>query len=161
MRIIQAGDQELIGLEPQREVLENLVSEAGYDCQIQENGRQVVLELRPSSPNDPLLLFDAGHAANLGWFSRCQFYVEAVSGRVLQTPFTLANCRDEEGRLERAVRISVSKELPVSFRVPGHEKVSEQMIYTILFNLLQALRQSGVAVCGRGGIEPLAGPATP
>ena len=56
------------------------------------------------------------------------------------------------------VRIALSKELPTSFRVPGHEQVSEQIVYTVLYNLLVALRETGVAVCGGPGIEPLAGP---
>lgn len=158
MRILQAGDQQLLGLEPEREVLENLVSQAGFDCEIQESGRQVVLEVAPTSPNDPILLFDAVHPANLGWFSRCRFYVDGFSGAVLQTPLTVANCRDAEGQALHRLRIALSKELPTSYRVPGHDQVSEQIVYTVLYNLLVALRETGVAVCGGSGVEPLAGP---
>lgn len=158
MRILQAGDRKLIGLEPEKEILQNLVAQAGFDCELNESGRQVVLEVKPTAPSDPILLFDAGHPANLGWFSRCQFYVDGFSGAVLQTPLTIANCRDAEGLPLHRVRIALSKELPTSFRVPGHEQVSEQIVYTVLYNLLVALRETGVAVCGGPGIEPLAGP---
>ena len=158
MRILQAGDQKLIGLEPEREIIENLVSQAGFDCELQENGRQVIIEVNPTAPSDPILLFDARHPANLGWFSRCQFYVDGFSGAVLQTPLTIANCRDAEGKPLHRLRIALSKELPASFRVPGHDEVSEQIVYTVLYNLLIALRETGVAVCGGSGVEPLAGP---
>ena len=53
----------------------------------------------------------------MGWFSRCQFYVNGLSGAVLQTPLILANSRDAHGKLEQAVRISLKKELPASFRL--------------------------------------------
>lgn len=158
MRILQAGDRQLLGLEPEQEILQNLVAQAGFDCELQESDRQVVLEVKPTAPSDPILLFDAGHAANLGWFSRCQFYVDGFSGVVLQTPLTIANCRDAEGRPLHRVRIALSKELPTSFRVPGHEQVSEQIVYTVLYNLLVALRETGVAICGGSAVEPLAGP---
>ena len=46
----------------------------------------------------PLLLFDAADPANLGWFSRCQFYLDCRTGSVMQTPLTVANKRDRAGR---------------------------------------------------------------
>jgi len=158
MRIVQAGDQQLLSLEPEREVLEDLVSQAGFNCKIEESDRQVVLEVSPASPSDPILLFDAVQPANLGWFSRCQFYVDGFSGAVLQTPLRIANCRDAKGKPLHRLRIAVSTELPTSYRVPGHDQVSEQIVYTVLYNLLVALRETGVAVCGGTGVEPLAGP---
>jgi hypothetical protein len=105
-----------------------------------------------------LLLFDAADPANLGWFSRCQFYVDGRTGAVMQTPMSLANKRDRSGRAyPQAVRLSISKELPVTFRLPGKQSLTEQVLYSLLFNFLSALAQTGVAVCGAGAIRPLAG----
>jgi len=104
------------------------------------------------------LLFDAADPGNLGWFSRCQFYVDGISGAILQTPLSLANQRDKAGRaLPHAVRVQISKELPGTFRMPGRQPVSEQVIYAVLFNLLNALLNTGVGVCGGPAVKPLAG----
>jgi hypothetical protein len=159
MRFVQAGHQQLIALDPDHSVIRNLVKQAGYDCTIRDESRRLVLDVRPNSPQAPLLLFDAGDPANQGWFSRCQFYVDSASGRVLQTPIVMANCRDNDGKLLPKLRISVLKELPASFQLPGHQNVSEQVVYSLLYNLLAALKETGVAVCGKGGIRPLAGRA--
>lgn len=157
MRFLQAGEQQLIALEPDHDVIRNLVQQAGYECTLQEDQRQLVLEITPASPQEALLLFDASDAANLGWFSRCNFYADAVSGAVLQTPFSLANCLDSDGRPLPKLRISLSKELPATFRLPGRQSVNEQVVYALLYNLLAALKETGVAICGKGGVEPLAG----
>jgi len=39
--------------------------------------------------------------------------------------------------------------------------VSEQVIYGLLFSLLSAMLQAGVAVCGRGVFRPLHGRREP
>ncbi len=57
----------------------------------------MVLDLSADDRQSPLLLFDATDAGNLGWFSRCHFYVDGASGAVLQTPITIANQRDRSG----------------------------------------------------------------
>ncbi len=157
MRFVQAGTQQLITLEPDHSVIRNVVKQAGYDCTINDEPRRLVLEVHPSAPHHALLLFDASDPANVGWFSRCQFYVDSASGQVLQTPIVLANCRDKEGKIQPKVRLSVLKELPASFQLPGRQSVTEQVVYSLLYNLLAALKETGVAVCGRGGIQPLAG----
>ena len=106
----------------------------------------------------PLLLFDAADPGNLGWFSRCQFYVDGKSGSVLQTPLSLANQRDREGHvLSHAVRLQITKELPNTFRMPGRQPINEQVIYMVLMNLLNALLNTGVGVCGGPTVKPLAG----
>jgi hypothetical protein len=104
------------------------------------------------------LLFDASDPANLGWFSRCQFYVDGRSGSVMQTPITLANKRDRGGRAHRnSVRLAISKELPATFRLPGKQPLTEPVFYHLLSNFLNALTKTGVAVCGAGVVQPLAG----
>ena len=128
MRFLQAGDQDLIALEPEHEVVRNIASEAGYQCTIQEEERQLVVQVKPRSAKASIRLFDASDPANLGWFSQCQFYVDGLSGSVLQTPLALANCRDGQGRLLPMLRISVSKEMPASFRLPGRRPVNEQLV---------------------------------
>jgi hypothetical protein len=104
------------------------------------------------------LLFDAADPANLGWFSRCQFYVDGRTGAVMQTPITLANKRDRGGKPHQSsVRVAISKELPATFRLPGNQALTEQVFYHLFFNFLNALTKTGVAVCGGGSVHPLAG----
>jgi hypothetical protein len=104
------------------------------------------------------LLFDAADPGNLGWFSRCTFYVDGRTGIVLQTPISIANLRDRSGRpLPNAVRLQIAKELPPTFRLPGKQPVTEQMVYAVLFNFLNALAKTGVGVCGGPVVQPLAG----
>jgi len=157
MRFLQAGEQQLVALDPDHEVISNLVDQAGFACESDETPRLLTLEVRPSEPTESLLLFDAADPANLGWFSRCQFYVDAFTGRVLQTPLTLANCYDGKRLQLDRVRLGLEKELPAGFRLPGRQTVSEQVVYALLFNLLQALRETGVALCGTGGVKSLSG----
>lgn len=157
MQFLRAGEQQLIFLELDREVIGGLVKQANFECNMQEEPRRLVLELTPTGSKDPLLLFDAADPANLGWFSRCQFYVDGRTGAVLQTPLGVANCRDPEGRLKQSLRVSISKELPAGFRLPGQQPITEQVVYALLYNLLSALRSTGVAVCGGPVVVPLAG----
>jgi hypothetical protein len=106
----------------------------------------------------PLLLFDAADPGNLGWFSRCQFYVDGKNGAILQTPLSIANVADRSGRLlPHAVKLQITKELPGSFRMPGRQPISEQVVYAVFFNLLNALLNTGVGVCGGPTVRPLAG----
>src|SRR5262249_57426876 len=105
-----------------------------------------------------VLLFDAADPSNLGWFSRCQFYVDGRTGAVMQTPITLANKFDRGGKPQRnAVRLSISKELPASYRLPGKQPLTEQVLYALLFNFLNALMKTGVAVCGGSAVQALTG----
>jgi hypothetical protein len=157
MRFLQAGNQKLVALEPEHEIVEDLVSQAGFKCKLEEDDRQLVIELKPASAASTIRLFEAADAANREWFSDCQFYVDAFSGAVLQTPLTIANCHNSQGRLLPKLRVAISKELPAAFRLPGRQSVSEQVVYALLYNFLVALKESGVAICGRGGIQPLAG----
>ncbi len=116
------------------------------------------LELSAPDREGPLLLFDAANPANSGWFLRCQFYVDARTGMVLQTPFSVANQTDSSGRVRtRALRLLIQKELPSHFRLPGRQSVSEKVLYSVLFNLLNAFQNVGVGLCGQGAIRPLAG----
>ena len=102
--------------------------------------------------------FDAADPANLGWFSRCQFYIDGRSGGVMQTPISLANKRDRGGKPQPySVRVNIAKELPASFRLPGKQPLTEQVLYALLFNFLSALMKTGVAVCGGTAVQALAG----
>ena len=157
MRYVQAGEQRLVVLDPDYQTLQQLVQQAGFSCRITKESRRVLIEVRMLEPGSPLLLFDAADPANLGWFSRCQFYVDSISGVVLQTPLVLLNCK-KGGRLDRErLRISVSTELPIGFRLPGKRGLSEQVVYAMLYNLLGALKSTGVALCGSSGVRPLTG----
>ena len=157
MRYLQAAGRKLVALEPDHEVVRNLVEQAGFACEIQEDSRQLILEVSPEHEGERLLLFDASARENLGWFSRCQFYVDGLSGAVLQTPITVSNCRRGGKLLKDRLRVALSTELPAGFRLPGKQNLSEQVVYALLYNLLNALRESGVAVCGAGSVVPLAG----
>jgi hypothetical protein len=50
--------------------------------------------------------------------------------------------------LQNAVRLQINKELPSTYRLPGKQAVTEQMLYAVLFNFLNALLTTGVGVCG-------------
>jgi len=131
---------------------------AGFEATVKETAQAIQVDLTATGRDGPLLLFDAADPANLGWFSRCQFYVDGRTGAVMQTPITLANKRDRGGKPHRnAVRLAIAKELPVSFRLPGKQPLTEQIFYSLLFDFLNALTETGVAVCGGGAVQPLAG----
>jgi hypothetical protein len=158
MQVLQAGQHKLIYLELQPELVTNIAKQAGFDAKIKDGHRSIQLDLSTSGRDGPLLLFDAADPANLGWFSRCQFYVDGRTGAVMQTPMTLANKRDRGGKAHRnSVRLGIAKELPSTFRLPGKQPLTEQVFYHLLLNFLTALNKTGVAVCGVGVVQPLAG----
>jgi hypothetical protein len=158
MQVLQAGQHKLIYLELQAEMVTSIARQAGFEIRAKDGQRVLQLDLNVPGRQAPLLLFDAADPANLGWFSRCQFYVDGRSGMVMQTPITLANKRDRGGHAQRnSVRISIAKELPASFRLPGKQPLNEQVFYHLLISFLEALTRTGVAVCGVGVVEPLAG----
>lgn len=158
MQVLDAGSHKYLLLELDPEFIGNIARQAGFQFKIDDQSRVLSLDLSAADRQAPLLLFDAADPGNLGWFSRCQFYVDGKSGSVLQTPLSLANQRDKTGRaLPHAVRLQIAKELPGTFRMPGRQPVTEQVIYAVLFNLLNALLNTGVGVCGGPAIKPLAG----
>jgi hypothetical protein len=158
MQVLQAGDHKLLLLELDPEFVANIAKQAGFEFKMHDGARTLALELMAADRKAPLLLFDAADPGNLGWFSRCQFYVDGQTGSVLQTPISLANQRDRSGRaLPYAIRVQISKELPAAFRMPGKQPVTEQVVYAVLYNLLNALMNTGVGVCGGTVIKPLAG----
>jgi hypothetical protein len=158
MQVLQAGLHKLIYLELEPETVSSVAKQAGFDTKVKDSQRTIQIDLTAPGRQAPLLLFDAADPANLGWFSRCQFYVDGRSGAVMQTPIHLANKRDRSGHVARnAVRLVISKELPANFRLPGKQPLTEQVFYALLLTFLNALMQTGVAVCGSGAVEPLAG----
>ena len=158
MQVLQAGQHKLIYLELQTEMVSAVAKQAGFEVKVKDNPRSLQLDLSSPGRQAPLLLFDAADPSNLGWFSRCQFYVDGRSGIVMQTPMTLANKRDRGGKLvPGSVKLSIAKELPATFRLPGKQTLTEQVFYHLLSNFLGALMRTGVAVCGTGGVQPLAG----
>jgi hypothetical protein len=158
MQVLQAGRHKLLLLELDPEFVENIVRQAGFAFKLEDQERCMILDLTAEGRQAPLLLFDAADPANLGWFSRCQFYVDGTSGAVLQTPIQVANQRDRAGRLlPHAIRVQIHKELPASFRLPNKAPVTEQTIYAVLYNFLNALLNTGVGVCGSLVVRPLAG----
>ena len=158
MQLLQAGQHKLIYLELQPLTVANIARQAGFESRTKDSQRSIQLELSAPGREAPLLLFDAADPANLGWFSRCQFYVDGRSGSVMQTPMTLANKRDRGGKAQQnSVRLAIAKELPANFRLPGQQALTEQVFYNLLLNFLNALTKTGVAVCGAGVVQPLAG----
>jgi hypothetical protein len=158
MQVLSAGDHKFLLLELDTDLVGNIARQAGFEFRIDENARSLSLDLIAPDRQAPLLLFDAADPGNLGWFSRCQFYVDGSSGAVLQTPISLANQKDRSGHtLPHAVRLQIAKELPVSFRLPGKQPVNEQMVYHVLTHFLNALLNTGVGVCGGPIVKPLAG----
>ena len=158
MQVLQAGQHKFILLELDPEIVTSVAKQTGFESRLLDGSRHLSLDLAASSRQSPLLLFDAADPANAGWFSRCQFYVDGRTGAVMQTPMLVANKRDRSGHTQlHAVRLSISKELPATFRLPGKQPLTEQVFYSLLFNFLTALAKTGVAVCGGGVVRPLAG----
>ena len=158
MQVLEAGPNKYLLLELDPEFIGSIARQAGFEFKLDDQARVLSLDLTATDRQAPLLLFDAADPGNLGWFSRCQFYVDGKSGAVLQTPLWLANLRDKSGRtLPHAVRIQIAKELPNSYRMPGRQPVTEQVVYAVFFNLLNALLNTGVGVCGGPIVKPLAG----
>lgn len=158
MQVLQAGEHKLLLLELDPEFIENIAKQAGFEFRIEDGARSLTIELTALDRQAPLLLFDAADPGNLGWFSRCQFYVDGRTGAVLQTPITIANQRDRSGHtIPTAIRVKVAKEIPTTFRLPGKQAVTEQMVYAVLYNFLNALLNVGVGVCGGTIVKPLAG----
>lgn len=156
--MLEAGVNKYLMLELDPEFVGNIAKQAGFEFKIDDRQRVLSMDLSATERQAPLLLFDAADPGNLGWFSRCQFYVDGTSGSVLQTPLSVANQRDRSGRvLPHALRVQITKELPGSFRMPGRQPVSEQVIYAVFYNLLNALLNTGVGVCGGPIVRPLAG----
>ena len=158
MQVVTAGEHKFLLLELDPDFVANIAKQAGFEYRIEDGARSMNLHLVATGRQAPLLLFDAADPGNLGWFSRCQFYVDGKTGAILQTPMSLANQRDRSGRtLPDAVRLQIIKELPASFRMPGKQPVNEQLVYAVFYNLLNALLNTGVGVCGGGIVKPLAG----
>jgi hypothetical protein len=158
MQVLQAGEHKFLLLELDPDLVANIAKQAGFESRIDDSKRTLSVDLLAAGRQAPLLLFDAADPGNLGWFSRCQFYVDGKTGSVLQTPIWLANQKDRSGRmLPGSIRLQIAKELPATFRLPGKQPVTEQLIYTVLNNLLNALLNIGVGVCGGSIVKPLAG----
>src|SRR5450432_2464964 len=119
MQVLQAGQHKLILLEIDPAAVSEVAEQAGFETRTRDSPGHILLDITATQRETPLLLFDAADPANLGWFSRCQFYVDGRTGAVMQTPITLANKRDRGGKLHlHAVRLAIAKELPASFRLP-------------------------------------------
>lgn len=155
MQTLYAGTRQLILLELETDLVKQGATESGFDCQVTEGERQTTLDLAALDRESPLLLFAAADPANTGWFSRCQYYVDARTGAVMQTPFLLANRFDARGRvLTRQMQLQIRRELPPDYRLPGRQAVTERLLYTVLFNFLTALTTHGVGLCGQGIVQP-------
>src|SRR5947209_12644606 len=140
MQVLEAGANKYLFLELDPEFIQNIARQAGFDCKIDDGRRVLSIDLAATDRQAPLLLFDAADPGNLGWFSRCQFYVDGTSGAVLQTPIMLANTRDRNGRaLPNSIRLQITKELPATFRLPGKQPVTERIVYEVLYKFLNAL----------------------
>jgi hypothetical protein len=158
MQVLQAGRHKLILLEIEAEAVAEVARQAGFESRMRDNERSIQMDLVALNRNSPLLLFDASDPANLGWFSRCQFYIDGRTGEVMQTPISIGNKRDRAGKSSStSVRVRISKELPVTFRLPGKQPITEQVFYALFQNFLNALMKTGVAVCGGTAVQPLAG----
>lgn len=158
MQVLQAGQHKLLLLELDPDFIANIAKQTGFEHKLDDGPRTLTLDLAAPDRQGPLLLFDAADPGNLGWFSRCQFYVDGNTGAVLQTPIAVANLKDRSGRaIPNSIRLQITKELPATFRLPGKQPVTEQMIYAVLYNLLNAFMNIGVGVCGGSIVKPLAG----
>lgn len=158
MQVLEAGGRQLVQLELEVDLLRQAAEEAGFTCRAEERPRSIILDLAAADRDAPLLLFDGADPSNTGWFARCQFYVDARSGAVMQTPFVIGNLPDALGRVNpRAVRLQIFTELPFHARLPGRQPVNEKALFGVYVALLRGLLHNGVALCGQGSVQPLAG----
>ncbi|HEV2687066.1 MAG TPA: hypothetical protein VGV35_00890, partial [Bryobacteraceae bacterium] len=97
MQVLLAGDYKFLLLELDTDLVANIAKQAGFEYRMEDGVRTLSLDLLATDRQAPLLLFDAADPGNLGWFSRCQFYVDGQSGAVLQTPISMANQKDQSG----------------------------------------------------------------
>ena len=110
MQVLQAGRHKLILLEIDAPTVSAVAQQAGFETKLKESPRSILLDLIAEQRETPLLLFDAADPANLGWFSRCQFYVDGRTGGVMQTPISIANKRDRSGRnVSNGLKIRIAK----------------------------------------------------
>src|SRR6201996_3740847 len=98
MQVLEAGPDKYLLLEIDPEFVGNIAKQVGFEFKIDDRERVMSIELHATDRQAPLLLFDAADPGNLGWFSRCQFYVDGRTGSVLQTPIAVANQKDRTGR---------------------------------------------------------------
>jgi len=113
MQVLQAGEHKLILLELDAELINTAARQAGFDVRVKDSPRGIVMDLTAVGRAGPLLLFDAADPGNLGWFSRCQFYIDGRTGLVMQTPISLANKKDRSGKNQsNAVRIRILQGTP-------------------------------------------------
>ena len=82
MQVLNAGEHKLILLELDTDFISNIAKQAGFELRLDDGERNLTLELKAADRQVPLLLFDAADPGNLGWFSRCQFYVDGNTGVV-------------------------------------------------------------------------------
>jgi hypothetical protein len=106
MQVVAAGEHRFLRLDLEADFVATLAKQAGFEYRIEDNKRSLCVDLLAPGRQAPLLLFDAADPGNLGWFSRCQFYVDGKTGTVLQTPISLANQKDRAGNtLPYSVRL--------------------------------------------------------
>ena len=76
MQVVVAGEHKFLLLELDADFIANIAKQAGFEYRIEDSRRSLCLDLLAAGRQAPLLLFDAADPGNLGWFSRCQFYVD-------------------------------------------------------------------------------------
>src|SRR5260370_42397321 len=98
MQVLLAGDHKLLLLELDPDFIASIAKQAGFEYRLEDTKRSLCLDLLATDRQAPLLLFDAADPGNLGWFSRCPFYVDGQSSAGLPTPIPGANLKDRPGR---------------------------------------------------------------
>ena len=70
MKFIQAGEIDLIELEPDQGMIQNLASQAGFDCNIEESERSLTLEAKPQKTKElkkPINVLEKVEDTKLTW----------------------------------------------------------------------------------------------
>jgi len=92
MQVLEAGQNKYLLLELDPESIGTIARQAGFDFKIDDRGRVMSLDLSITDRQAPLLLFDAADPGNLGWFSRCQFYVDGPTSGTARAALFRTRC---------------------------------------------------------------------
>ena len=157
MQVLQAGPHKLLLLETDREFMsEKVARQAGFEFRYEEESRRVLLDLNAETPpkppcccsTPPIPPTSAGfRAASSMWM--------ALAARCCEThpSSSPTSATAAAVRCPTTIRLQIQQGAAgESFRrSPTRRPSPSETVYSVLFNFLNALLNTGVGVCGAPG----------